>query len=321
MGNYIVSFDVGGTRLKGGAVEADGGLSNTFTAASMASDGAEKLFETICTRTEQLMNEREGTLKGIGLSLSGGVDPEKGVVLLPGKYKSLENYPLVQSLRERFGLPVYAENDGRLAAYAAKYYGEARDRSWVVVLTLGTGVGSGVILDGQILADPYGLFGAQLGHLIMDKDSRRVCLTGNPGTAEMHCSATALALQVRDALQRGLPSALTEAYFKDPASVTFQLVTEAARQGDALCKQELDTWTGNLVDLLINAVHCYSPELIVLSGGATLASDLYLDRLRQEVNQRAFKYPRGRNIEIVVSDIQEYQGVLGAAAYVWLKIQ
>lgn len=320
MPDYILSFDVGGTRLKTGLVDTEGNLLDSEVIPSMTNEGAEKLYEVIGNYIKKTLAETSGKMLGIGLGLSGAVDPDKGVVLLPGKFKSLEGFPIVPMLRKDFGIPVYAENDGRLAAYTEKYFGAAKDTNWAVVLTIGTGIGSGVILDGKILHDPHAQFGLQLGHLIIDKSNDGNCLTGNRGTAEMLCSATALANQVRSALSRGLPSVLTDIYFNNPLDVDFKRVTDACRQGDELCQAELRTWTGNLSVLLINAVHCYGPEKIILSGGATLARDLFIDKLEETVNRQIFRYPKGDKIEISISENQEYAGVLGAAAFIMKKL-
>lgn len=320
MDPYIITLDVGGTRIKYGAVSADGTLLKAFTAPSNNNDGPEKLLEALNACIEELRNEFSAPPLAIGLGLSGGIDPDRGVVLLPGKFKSLEGYPLVGILREKYGIPVWADNDGRLAAYAEKYFGYAKDEAWAVVFTIGTGVGSGVILDGHILADPYFMAGTQVGHLIINKSDDRSCLTGNVGTGEILCSSTALALQVRSAIQRGIPSLLTDAYYEDPRSIDFYQVTEACRLGDRLCLRELEVWTENVSVMLINAVHSYAPATIILCGGATHGADLYLEKLREIVNRQTFRYPKDRQIDIVVSRLREYAGVLGAAAMMMEKL-
>ena len=141
-------------------------------------------------------------------------------------------------------------------------------RSGSVCLTIGTGVGSGVMLDGQILRDPFLQFGTQLGQSMLQADGGRLCITGARGTAETLCSATALAMQVRDGLQRGISSLLTDAYLADPRAVDFAAVIEGVRGKDALCLDELNRWTEHLGWLLVSAAHAYAPELIILSGGA-----------------------------------------------------
>ncbi|WP_316814176.1 ROK family protein [Pedobacter heparinus] len=316
MDNYFLTFDIGGTRVKYGMVSPSGKLLRSGSFASPVNDGAAIFFNILTKNIDKILAETAGELEGIGLGLSGGVDPDFGVVLLPGKFKGLEGFPVVKLLRERYDCPVMADNDGRLAAYAEKYYGAAMDIDWAVVVTLGTGVGSGVIVDGKILMDRHLLFGTQLGHLIINKTADQTCLTGNRGTGEIFCSSTALALQVKSAIQRGIPSILTDLYFENPNAIDFQSVSDACRAGDRLCLQEMGVWIDNLSILLINAVHAYGPERIILSGGASLSADLFLDKLTEKVNKQVFRYSLNQPVEIIVSSMQDFAGVLGAAAMI-----
>lgn len=315
MSEYVIGIDVGGTRIKSGLVTPDGKLTSTKVQPANANEGTSQLYESLKKYIRKTKTSCEAELLGVGLSLSGGIDPEKGVVLLPGKFKNLEGFSLVPKLKKEFNVPVLADNDGRLAVYSEKYYGAAKDKDWAVVLTIGTGIGSGVILDGKILHDPHLQFGTQMGHVIMNKDDDKLCITGNNGTGETHCSANALALQVRGAIQRGRPSLLTDTYHKNPLDINFKRIIEAVKEGDKLCKNELDKWIDNLSILLVNAVHCYAPETIILSGGATIAADLFLSKLSKKVNEQIFRYPKEDKVEIAVSEFQEYSGVRGAAAY------
>ena len=318
MTDYVISIDVGGTRIKAANVNIQGELLSTHISPSNAHKGVDVLFEAIVSLLKKMEGEASGNLLGIALSLSGGVDPDKGVVLLPGKFENLQDYPMVNKLRQLYDVPVYADNDGRLAAYAEKYYGAAKNNKWAVVLTIGTGVGSGVILDGNILIDTNLQFGTQLGHLIMKKSDDRNCLTNNHGTGEILCSATALGLQVRSALQRGVPSSMAEDYFENPFKIDFKRVIEAHEDGDELATQELDVWIDNVSVLLINAVHAYGPEKIILSGGATLASKHFLSKVQDNVNRQVFRY--GKAVEIVISEIQDYTVALGGAAMIFKKL-
>ena len=321
MKNYIIAFDIGGTRIKYGVISLEGQMHESGVMPSYANGGTDALFRRISHFIDTTIKARGINLSGIGLGLTGGVDQEKGVVLLPGKFKSLEQFPIVSLLRKKYNTIVFADNDGRLAAYAEQYFGFATNKKWAVVVTIGTGIGSGVIIDGKILHDPNLQFGTQLGHLIIDKSSERICLTGNVGTGETLCSANALAMQVKDAIQRGIPSMLTDDYFVNPLNVDFEKVIIACRDGDELCLRELDIWIQNLSILLINAVHAYAPQIIILSGGAVLGADLFLDKVIAKVNKQVFRYPQDSPVEIVVSNIREYTGVMGAAALIMEKLK
>lgn len=322
MKDYTIGCDVGGTRIKVGSIDIDGKIHNKEEVNSQAHLGTSAMLDVIkgLIKSRLPTSSEDGTCLGIGLGLTGPVDPNLGVVLLPGKFEGLEGFPIVPLLREEFDLPVYAENDGRLAAYAEKHYGLARGVDWAVIVTIGTGVGSGVIINGQILVDPHFNFGIQMGHLIMDMSNNQFCLTGNYGTGETLCSATALVNQVRTTIQRGVPSLLSVSYFKNPFNIGFKEIVDACRQGDELCLRELETWKEHLVVLLINATHAYGPQKIILSGGATLASNLFLTDVQNKVNQRVFRYPKSEGVPIEISNIKEYAGVYGAAAMLNQKL-
>jgi glucokinase len=308
---------VGGTRLKSGAVTPDGRLVAPHVQPSGYAVGADALVDLLDTEVRRLTDVMGGPATGVCLGFPGAVDPEQGVVLLPGKLKGLEGYPIVPRLRERIGRPVIAENDGRLTILAEAFFGRARGRAWAMTVTIGTGVGSGVMLDGRILRDPHLQFGTQLSHMVLQALGGRLCLTGARGTAEMMCSATALAMAVRDGLQRGIPSVLSDAYFDDPVTVDFEAVIRAVGEGDRLCIDELQQWTQHLCWMLVSAVHLYAPEVIILSGGATHAAPYFLEAVREQVNAHVFRYPPGEPVEIVLSELRDHSGVLGAGASAW----
>ena len=166
------------------------------------------------------------------------------------------------------------------------------------------------MLDGQILRDPHLQFGTQMGHIVIQAAGGRLCLTGARGTATMLCSATALAMAVRDGLQRGIPSMLRERYFADPGAIDCEAVFEAVSHKDRLCLDELRHWTTNLGWLLVSTVHVYSPDVIILSGGATHGARHFLKPLREQVNKHIFRYPAKQPVPIVVSRMQDHAGVL-----------
>jgi len=319
---YYLGIDWGGTRIKLGAVTPDANFLAQDIFESPKNADIDGVVSGLLDKAESFIGQIGRKPVGIGLGLTGPVNPELGVMLLPGKVKGLEKYPVVPRFAERFKLPVRAENDGTLSIYAEKYAGKAKDVDWAVTVTIGTGIGSGVMLDGKILNDPRFMFGGQLGHLVINTANDQLCLVGARGTAEMSCSATGLALAVRSGLQRGIPSTLMEKYFTNAHAIDFRtVIEEGVAVGDALCVDELRRWTRNVGWLLVNAVHAYSPQIIILSGGATLASNFFLNDVQQHVNQHIFRYPPGAGVPIVVSEIAEHAGVLGAAMMMKVHLQ
>jgi glucokinase len=314
--NYVIGFDVGGTRIKSGAVTPPGELLAPGVHQSGFSLAPEEILLAIKDEVQRIVEAQGAPPKAIGLGFPGAVDPKRGVVLLPGKLK-LEGFPIVSELQEAIGVPVVAENDGRISILAEARYGLARNYRWAVAITLGTGVGSGVMLDGKILRDPHLQFGTQVSHLVQDVNSGRLCITGARGTADMLCSATELSMMVRDGLQRGLPSVLTEAYFDDPHRIDFKAVIDGVEQNDPLCLDAINRWTVNLGWFLVSVVHLFAPEIIILSGGATNAARHFLAPVQAHVSRHIFRYPPGEPVPIVVSQMSDHTGVLGAAVSAW----
>ena len=315
--NYVIGFDLGGTRLKSGAVQRDGALSAEGIQPSGYQMVPKRLVQVYVDEVNRIAAEMGTMPQAIGLAFSGGVHPRKGVVFLPGKVKGLEGYPIVAEIEQRLGVPAVADNDGRISMYAEAAYGAAREYSWAVTLTIGTGVGSGVLLDGRILRDPHLQFGTQMSHIVQQAGGGRLCITKARGTAEMMCSATALMMAVRDGLQRGIPSMLSDRYFDDPASINFRTIVEAVDAGDVLCTDEVHHWRQNLAWLLVSTVHVYAPEIIILAGGGMNASRHFLDFVREHVNRHIFRYPADEPVPIVLSALGDHSGVLGTAARAW----
>ena len=313
---YVIGFDVGGTRLKCGAMLRDGTLKSTNIVPSGYGLPPHRFMEVVIDNIRRIDQELGGPPQCVALGFPGAVKPDRGIVLLPGKLQ-LEGYPVVRDLQMVLDVPVVADNDGRISILGEARYGKAQLERWAVSITLGTGVGSGVMLDGHILRDPHLQFGTQASHITQDSASDRLCITGGRGTANILCSALALSIAVRDGLARGLPSSLYEKYHHDPKSIDFQAVIEGVIHQDPLCLDALDRWTNHLGRFLTNVFHIYAPEIIILSGGATAASDHFLPQVREFVTQHVYRYPVGEPVRIEISKLGELAGVYGATALAW----
>jgi glucokinase len=124
-------------------------------------------------------------------------------------------------------------------------------------------------------------------------------------------------MQVRDGLQRGIPSVLSARYLADPDAIDFEAVLGGVRRKDRLCLDELRVWISNVASLLVSAIHVYSPEVVILGGGASHGAKHFLPDLRTQVARRLFRWPKGSTVPIVVSEFLDHAGVLGAAAVAW----
>jgi glucokinase len=304
---YTIGFDVGGTRLKSGGVTRQGKLLAQGVASSGANLGPEVLLKSLINEVERISRTAKAKPRSIGLALPGGVHPNRGIVALPGKLDGLEGYPLVPKLQKAVGIPVVAENDGRVSILAEKHFGLARNKKWAVSLTLGTGVGSGVMLDGQILRDPHLQFGTQMGHIVIQAAGGRLCLTGARGTATMLCSATALAMPCAMDCNAAFPRYSASDISRIQVRLTARLSLRPWRTKIGFAWDELRHWTTNLGWLLVSAVHVYAPDVIILSGGVTHGAG---EQAHLSLSGQAASADR-------VSRMQDHAGVLGAGAVAW----
>jgi len=311
--DYFIGIDWGGTRIKWGAVTTDGEFLYKDTYDYSRFSDIDTNLSILLDSISEYVNKQTTGPVGIGLSLTSVVEPDFGVVYLPGKVSGLAGFPMVEKIKDKFNCQVKADNDGRCAMLSERHFGLAKNIDWAVTLTIGTGIGSGVLLDGQILRNPHLQFGTQLGHLMMLGNTDQQCLTGFKGTGEMACSSTSLVLDVRAGLERGNISTLSQIYADSSKNITFKkIIEDGVKQGDEFCTDAFNKWVARLSYLIVNAIHAYGPECVILSGGATLAHELFLETVQQQVDNNIFIYPPKESIPIRISNVQEHSGVLGA---------
>ncbi len=315
---YLVGVDIGGTRTKTGVVDLDGGVARE-TIDETARAPFDEILPLVREHVGAHLAARGDGCLGIGVALPGIVETGFGSRYLPGKVLGIEGFPLRQTLEEAFGLPVRCVNDGEAATLAEWRFGAARGADNVVGLTLGTGVGSGVVLNGRPLATGNLGNGISVGHFTIHTGGK-LCLCGNRGCAETLVSAAAVTGKLRDALTRKVPSVLAETFREDPRSITFQSLADGVRAGDPVCREILDEFVRDLGATIVTAIHAYNPTVVVLAGGPMAAAELFLADVQAYVNRYAFIFPKGRIVELRRARDEAHAGVLGAAALVLSQI-
>lgn len=303
-----LGLDIGGTRLKGGVLDARNKVIASDAEPTRPHQSLRDLECQLDALVARLSRESKGTLAGIGAAITGPVDPKRGCVFLPGKIRGLDRHATVPYLQRRWHVPVTADNDGRLACLAEWRVGAGRGADNLVVFTLGTGIGSGVVLDGRLLTDRHFARGTQVGHMVISVGGPR-CLTGPQGTGESVASVTAFINTVRDHVARGLPSLLSAS----PAALGFPEIAGALRRGDPLVTELFDSWLDRFAAVMLNAYYAYTPELLILAGGPMQAGRLFLEPLRFRLNAQAFRYPPNRLIPVRAAKLGGDAGWIGAA--------
>jgi len=302
-----IGADLGGTKVAVGAVDADQRVLGRWQAPSVGLDR-----ETLLARIESLLAsalEAHPEAGAIGLGLPCAIDHERGVarsaVNLP-----LADVPIRDRLSERLGVPVFLDNDANVAALAEHRFGAARGARNAVMLTLGTGVGGGVVIDGEIFRGRGAA--PEIGHIVVDVDGppcQGTC--PNRGCIEALASGSAIGREARAAAEANPDSALGRALAAGEP-VDGKAVTEAALAGDEVALGVLGLVGTRLGVALATLANVFSPDVFVIGGGAAAAGDLLLDPARTELAQRALS-PHDE-IPVVLAELGPEAGMIGAAA-------
>jgi glucokinase len=317
---YLIGFDIGGTRLKSGVVRADGSVERPTLEDTSRGGFEDLVLPALRQHTSAHLAVCGDGCLGIGIALPGIVETAFGSRYLPGKVLGIEGYPLRETLEAEFGLPARCVNDGAAATLAEWRFGAARGLDDVVGITLGTGVGSGVVVGGKPFETSNLGNGVSVGHFTIQTGGR-LCLCGNRGCAETLVSANAVAARLRDALTRKVPSILADRFRDDPHSIGFPALVDGVRAGDRICREILADFVRDLGATVVTAIHAYNPTVVVLAGGPMSAADLFLADVQAYVDEYAFIFPKGRTVELRTAQLEDHAGVLGAAAVVMSVVE
>ena len=316
--NFIVGVDLGGTNIVVGAMSDDGtqqyGMHSEPTRPEDGADGVisrmARMVETTITTTMRETGEPRSAFKGVGMGAPGPLDRERGVVLLTPNL-GWRDVPLRDRMAELTGLPATLDNDANCATYGEFWIGAARGARNVVGMTIGTGIGGGLILDGQLYHGSSDMAG-EIGHTTIDQTGRR-CGCGNYGCLEAYASGPAIAERAREALAFDQASILPELVDGDLTRISAQTVYEAAGQGDSIAREVVRDTARFLGTGIANLLNIFNPDVVVIAGGVTQAGEALFEPLRAEVRRRAFK-PAVDAVRIVPGELPGTAGVVGAIA-------
>ncbi len=316
---FIIGVDLGGTNIVAGAMTADGSrhlaMRSIPTKASVGDEGvAERivgLVEGVILDTIENGAAARRDFIGIGVGAPGPLDREKGIVLVAPNL-GWKDFPLRQRIQDRLNLPTTLDNDANCATFGEWWQGAARGGKNVVGLTIGTGIGGGLILDGALYHGSSDMAG-EIGHTTIDLNGRH-CKCGNYGCLEAYASAPAIATRAREVLVReegeSLIPTMVNGNFDD---ITAQIVYDAAQQGDQTANEIVRDTARYLGAGVANLLNIFNPDIVVLAGGVTAAGDALFVPLRAEVRRRAFS-PAVRAVRIVPGELPGTAGVVGAVA-------
>ncbi len=316
--SYILGVDLGGTNIVVGAMPSDGrSMHAVRTEPTRAEDGADGVTARIARMVEATIAETmaetgvtRADFAGVGIGAPGPLDRETGVVLITPNL-GWTNYPLRDRISDAVGLPAALDNDANCATLGEWWIGAARGAQHAIGLTIGTGIGGGLILNGALYHGASGIAG-ELGHTSIDANGRR-CKCGSYGCLEAYASGPAIAVRAREALDGGESSLLPSLVDGDLDRITAQTVYDAAERGDQLALGVVRATAGFLGTGIANLLNIFNPEVVVIAGGVTQAGDALFEPLRAEVRRRAFK-PAVAVCRIVPGELPGTAGVAGAVA-------
>ena len=312
---YVIGIDMGGTNTAFGIVDARGTVIASSSIKTGKHSKIEDYSDELYTEISRIIaaNDAEGKINGIGIG-APNANYFTGVIEDGVNLPWPTPIPLADLISKKFGIPCLITNDANAAAIGEMTYGAARGLKDFIMITLGTGVGSGIVVNGQMVYGHDG-FAGELGHVIMKRNNGRVCGCGRTGCLEAYCSATGVARTAREFLEIRDDKSLLREY--DIDNITSKDVYDCAVKGDKLAL-DIFNYTGTILgEALADFVTFSSPEAFVIFGGLTKSGDYIMNPIREAFDKNIMKVFKGK-VKILISELKESDAaVLGASALGW----
>ncbi len=307
----VLGIDIGGAHIQAGMVDEQGAIVASRTIQTPA--GLDGFLPSLQDAIGWLIEATE-LPAGVGVGCKGIIDPESTLIeVLPGHLHYLQGLRLADLVGLPLDVPVFADNDARVALAAEMVWGAAGGHDNVVMLTLGTGVGGAVLANGRLLRGHSGVAG-HLGHLTVDPDGA-VCVCGNRGCLETVFSARALEGEIWAAMHRGCASALTRLFRDQPQLATCRTIFQAMSEGDPLATAIVTKAIRKLGAAIAGLLHVFDPELVIVGGQVADAGADLMVPLQEEVWARSRGLLR-REVPLVEQEVADKSGIVGAASLV-----
>ena len=305
--SFVIGMDLGGTNLRVAAVGADGGVAELFREQTLAREGPEPVIERIVSalaRVSASVTASGGFVRGVVLGAPGVISSRDGTVVASPNLPGWRDVPLRDRVAAAIGLPVLLENDANAAAFGEYWRGAGAGCESMVLLTLGTGVGGGLVLGGELWRGADGMAG-EIGHMTVEPGGR-TCRCGNAGCLETYASATGIADRYREL------SGVEEA-------VSAEEIHRRAHEGDANARQSYREAGRSLGLAFASLVNLLNPERIIVGGGVLPAWDFFMPAAEHEMRRRAFAAPAAR-VRLAPAALGDLAGVTGAAGLLWRQL-
>ena len=314
MSKYYLGIDLGGTNLKVGCFDSELNQIAKTLNPTHADMGPEAVIDRIEETTKKLLSENNLTLDDIisvGIGSPGPADISEGIVVSAPNLPEFQNVPLKQLVSERLGKDVVFENDANAACWGEYVVGAGRGVKDMIFFTLGTGIGGGIISNGE-LVHGFGDNAAELGHMIIYPHGGRFCGCGQRGCVEAYASASSTARRATEAIQAGTPSSLKKVY-KEKGHISCKNVCDHAAQGDKFANEIIKGTAEALGILCVNIIHITGPQRVVFAGGMIAAGEPLLKSIKEYFNYHIWPLKQEK-LEICFATLGEDAGIIGTAA-------
>ena len=323
--DYVMGLDLGGTNIVCLLMTGKGQVVSRDTRPTLAKEGKGRVLSQIVNSAERILEESETKLGispksiiGLGVGSPGPLSIKKGLIHFSPNLPGWNNVPLVDILRDRIALPIFLENDANAAALGEWWRGAGKEVDNLVLLTLGTGIGGGIIVQGEVLHGAWDT-AAEIGHMIIHEGGL-VCGCGKKGCLEAYASATGVIKRTLAAIREGRESVLADAVKKRRESITCELVYKTAEEGDSLSRWIVEETARYLGIGIASIVNVLNPKMVILSGGMIAAGDSIFKPVRKHARENALTAAI-EGVKIVPATLSGNSGAIGAAATVLKRMR
>ncbi len=313
MSEMFVGIDLGGTNIKIGLFDSELKLISKTSVATKVDMGPEVVIDKMAQTAKKLLAEAGLSMQdvvAVGIGTPGPAKYSEGIIIKSTNMPTFKNVPICRMLNERLGVPVVFDNDANVACWGEYAVGAGKGVKDMVFFTLGTGIGGGIISNGELVhgCDENG---AELGHMVIYPDGRK-CNCGQRGCVEAYASADSTARRAREAIEAGAESSLKKV-LDEKGQITSKDIYEHLVAGDKLAKEITDGTAKALAITCINMLHTTEPKRIVFAGGMIAAGDVLLNRIKDFFNEHIWTLKK-EMVEICFATLGEDAGIIGAAA-------
>ncbi|MBS6445304.1 MAG: ROK family glucokinase [Ruminococcus sp.] len=310
---YYVGIDLGGTNIVAGVVDENYNIIHKASVKTNRPRPEKEIADDMAKVALQAIAEANLTIddvEWIGIGTPGIANSKDGIIEYSCNL-GFDNTPMVKYIQEHINKPVYVENDANAAAYGEYVAGAGKGHNSLVCITLGTGVGGGVVTDGKILTG-FNYAGAELGHTVIEVDGVQ-CSCGRKGCFEAYSSATGLIRMTKEAMEKDKNSSMWDLVRERNNKVSARISYDAMRLGDKSATEVVDKFTKYLAVGLTNVINIFQPEVLCIGGGVCNEGDALLNPVKEIVAKEVYTRNSPKNTEIVIAKLGNDAGIIGAA--------